>query len=730
MDCTKAHVSAPGILIGVLTVLLMWHGASMASEWQTFTSFSDVRRIRPIADTLFVVTSGGILAIEDRQAPGQTYVNIDGLGTNDVTDIIVDAVGQKWVTGDGRLVRFGGNNHRQFPTRPVYGDLRLLTVEDDGDNLWIGSDSGLILFSKVNDGGQYQNRYRITSVNQFPPVYDIALDGDSIWLATAVGLAVANRTNPSQLVSPANWTVYNTTSHPSLQNNRINRLAVFENQLYVGGLGGLFVMNDIGGTITFGPIPVIGSVEVTDMVENNDSLFIYSVRGLVAAKDASVALLPDGPFSSRPRTGFNTGAFRWFALDAGGLYYSDGGPLTPYPFVGMPENVVTDVTVTRDGVVSALYNRRSMARLIDGQWEPTTFNVGLRATKIRTDSTGAIWAGTFGEGVYRIVGDDVTQYDQNNTPLHVDANGDVVLSGATVGPRHVFLSALNPVSGYPVVYCRLDSLDIRPAWDSIGTAQGLSNNTVIALAFRNGELAIGTDNDGVFVCRPFASTVTCKHFTEDGNRLASDVVRVVQYAPDGALWVGTNFGLSRLNIELGLDLFETVPLPAGVGPDIVSLVIDGRGNAWIGARNGLTFYDVTDKSFTVFTTANSGLVDNEINNMAFDPITGDLYIATNFGLSRYPSLYGPPTGNIDEVIAFPNPFIVSFSGDRLRFNFDRPGDVRIFSVAGDLVRTVQVNDGWDGRNDGGADVASGVYLYIITDAEGNVGRGKILLVRK
>lgn len=728
MDWTKNHRprQTRRIVAAALAVLAV---TAHAADWQTYTSFTDVRRMRLIDDTLFVATSGGLLAITDRDEPGQTYVNIDGLGTNDVTDIVVDATDQKWVTGRGRLVRFGGPNPRQFPTGPIYGDLRLLTVEDDGSNLWIGSDSGLILFSKENDGGQYQNRFRITSVNQFPAVYDIALDGDSIWLATAAGVAVANRSNPSQLVSPANWSVYNTVTHPALGNNRINRVGIFENQLYVGGFGGLFVMDTSGGTVMFGPIPVIGAVEVTDLIENNDSLFVYSSRGLVVVDDGGVTLLP-GSFTSRPRTGFNTGDFRWVALDAGGLYHNAGGAYKAYQYVGMPENVVADVTVTPDGVVAALFDRKAMARLLNDEWAPTTFNVGLRTTKIRADFVGGIWAGTFGEGVYRVVGDTAIRYDQTNTPLHIDGNGDVVLSGVAVSDRHIFLSALNPVAGYPVVYCRLDSLDTRSAWDSIGQAQGLTDNTIISLAYQNGELAIGTDNNGVFVCRPFVSSVNCDHFTEDDNRLASDVVRIVRYAPDGALWVGTNFGLSRFNIELGLDLFETIPLPAGIGPDITSLAFDGRGNAWIGARNGLALYDVTDRSFTVFTSSNSGLVDNEIRGMSIDPVTGDLYIATNFGLSRYPSIFGPPTENIDEVIAFPNPFVIASSDDLLRFNFNRPGDVRIYTVAGDLVRTVRVNEGWDGRNDGGVDVASGVYLYIITDDEGNVGRGKVLLVRQ
>ena len=63
-------------------------------------------------------------------------------------------------------------------------------------------------------------------------------------------------------------------------------------------------------------------------------------------------------------------------------------------------------------------------------------------------------------------------------------------------------------------------------------------------------------------------------------------------------------------------------------------------------------------------------------------------------------------------------------------NYGLAGDVRIFNVAGELVRQTIVGDPWDGKNDKGEDVASGVYIFVITDSQGNVGRGKLLLIRK
>jgi hypothetical protein len=56
--------------------------------------------------------------------------------------------------------------------------------------------------------------------------------------------------------------------------------------------------------------------------------------------------------------------------------------------------------------------------------------------------------------------------------------------------------------------------------------------------------------------------------------------------------------------------------------------------------------------------------------------------------------------------------------------------VRLFTLAGELVAELPVNTPWNGRNQKGEKVVSGVYLYVLTDNDGNVGRGKVLVIRE
>ena len=55
--------------------------------------------------------------------------------------------------------------------------------------------------------------------------------------------------------------------------------------------------------------------------------------------------------------------------------------------------------------------------------------------------------------------------------------------------------------------------------------------------------------------------------------------------------------------------------------------------------------------------------------------------------------------------------------------------VDIFTVAGDRVRTLSEVYVWDGRNESGELVASGLYLFRVRYEDGTIGRGRLGVVR-
>jgi ligand-binding sensor domain-containing protein len=706
---------------------------AIEAEWETITSFKNVRRMRLINDTLWVATSGGILAITDVDSPGRKFDNLDGLGTTDITDIIEDTDGQKWVTGFGRLIKFTEGDSKQFLFEKDNSLLPLRCVIDDGDNLWVGAEVGLVLFSKTIDGGQIQDSYhQFGNLNPNPIVNDILLVGDTIWIATSSGLAVAQKTNPSRLKSPAAWTVFGIDNYPELGTEDIRRVVWFEQALYLATAKGMFRLDRSPSDTTFTRTPSWLGTWLTDLKVENDTLFFYYRYAMGAFADSHFSYPLHEGLPSSPYTGLNNGTFRWVGFSGEGIYHDrDSASLVvEYPYTGSPGNDVSDLTVNIEGVITAGFTWQKAAQYVSETW--IVHDVHSSTTEALLDSSGNAWIATWGSGVWVIKEDTVVNYDETNSTMRGIPEGEtyVVVVGLATDGKYIYAACYYAQNGYPIAIGQLSNLDDPSGWDSLGVVDGLSNESVGSIDYNNGRLAVGTTGGGVYVCYlgddPFnASGRHCRHYTEDSG-LISNNIRVVKFSPEGNLWVGTNFGLSRWD----LDRFADVTTPPGIGPDITALEFDGRGNLWIGSKNGLARVDGTTGTSTVYTAGNSGLVSDEIANLTLDPLTGDLYVATPGGISILRSRTFRFTSQIEDVVAYPNPFIVRSQSDRLNFNFSKKGTVRLFTVAGELVAQFPVNTPWDGRNQKGQQVASGVYVYVLTDKDGKVGKGKVLLVRK
>lgn len=92
--------------------------------------------------------------------------------------------------------------------------------------------------------------------------------------------------------------------------------------------------------------------------------------------------------------------------------------------------------------------------------------------------------------------------------------------------------------------------------------------------------------------------------------------------------------------------------------------------------------------------------------------------------------------NLDGAHAYPTPFIPSKGHTGITFTALPPQvKVRIFSLSGRLVRTLEKNDSTDSLlwspvvNEQGSPLASGVFLFSLSDAGTRKRRGKIMIIR-
>ena len=260
--------------------------------------------------------------------------------------------------------------------------------------------------------------------------------------------------------------------------------------------------------------------------------------------------------------------------------------------------------------------------------------------------------------------------------------------------------------------------------------------------------------------------------TEEQN-MPSAVAKAVALDSRNQLWIGTIKGLRVLyNTSNFVDdpdpsVNEIVILEDGIPTELLSnqyitdIKVDGSDNKWVGTLDSGIFYFSPDGQETIyqFTTDNSPLPSNTISDISIDPQSGRVFIATDRGLVSFSSGGTKPKETLEEAYIYPNPvrpeYDILGSDDLNNINngvkisgLTENVNVKITDIEGNLVAEAQsrVNqrsskenynfaiDGgtgiWNGKNLRGNVVASGVYLFLISDLDSFETKVlKLLIVR-
>lgn len=220
---------------------------------------------------------------------------------------------------------------------------------------------------------------------------------------------------------------------------------------------------------------------------------------------------------------------------------------------------------------------------------------------------GELWAGTIGEGIFRIhyqrPSPHVTRLAApvplvSNTVLSIFTDDMTNLwIGTEVGlihlsrsPVHVLLLPAAADSDFGTVSLDSDGSlwaasnllvhvkGDRPVLDHLPGLKDAHVRNV--LRGRDGTLWIGTDGSGLFKVTP-AST---EHLTTSQG-LVNNFIRVMMEARDGSLWFGTDSGVSHF----ANGAFHNFTMNNGLSHfSIRSLMEDRDGGIWIGSERGVT----------------------------------------------------------------------------------------------------------------------------------------------
>ena len=119
-------------------------------------------------------------------------------------------------------------------------------------------------------------------------------------------------------------------------------------------------------------------------------------------------------------------------------------------------------------------------------------------------------------------------------------------------------------------------------------------------------------------------------------------------------------------------------------------------------------------------------MSDNIESLAIDPKTGEVFIGTDKGLCSYLSDASEPSQTMDKetTYAYPNPVRPNYRGTITVTGLSYNADVKIVTAAGTLVAEGRSQGGtftWDGNDLDGKRVASGVYMVEAATEDGSKG---------
>jgi ligand-binding sensor domain-containing protein len=723
-----------------------------AGNWKIYTSMRSINDFIVSNNSIWGASTGGAFQYNPSDGTYRKFTKVEGMTGINITATTVDNSGKIW---------FGSSNGALDVLNPItnqFGSIldilnsdksnkQINSLQSSGDTIIAATDFGITLIDPKNNV-LYDTFFKfdyLTSNSQI----NFAVKYDLIYAASDNGVII-QKTGSTNLSAPESWTVYSTNN--GLPSNNIYKIVKYGNSVIAASDKGISKFNGLGFE-TY--IPQMIYYNITDLFVHNDTLFI---------------------------------------LDSGINVYSfaNGNLVKIYSFPSPVNNIKIDsqyglLGSSSNGIIQIKNNQTSNI-FPNGPYANLFYGLGV-------DNDGTLWVGTgtdvSGVGFYSLHNDYWTNYNMSSNPILPSnaffsiycepdnityiGNWGQGFARITNGNISIFSSAITGMAGIP----------INPNFLVVtGFAQDSKNNLWFlnyGTADRKNLAVLTKDSTYYHFLVPATSSIDVKsqmdlvidqydtkwyisddpfnggliYFNENNTfndpsddksafvqNLNTDVVNSIAVDKRGDLWVGTSLGVNIITNTYTIATSQTPQLSISSvfilrQQNINCILVDPLNQKWVGTNQGLFLVDQDGTNLlAVYNSQNSPLLSDIIQNLAIDQNTGTVYASTNAGLISLKTSSVKPVESFSGLRIYPSPFIIKSVSNTLTIDgLIANTDIKILTISGKLVRQFSSPGGrvayWDGRNDAGSLVNSGIYIIVAYDTEGNsVASGKVAILRQ
>ncbi len=223
--------------------------------------------------------------------------------------------------------------------------------------------------------------------------------------------------------------------------------------------------------------------------------------------------------------------------------------------------------------------------------------------------------------------------------------------------------------------------------------------------------------------------------------------------PENRLYMLTPMGLTYFDLQFSNDDPIKYESPRYYFPNISfgqesEVRLDVNGNAWtVSASDGIhvlknnsTYWPDNYENIIVesINTDNYPLLSNNVSDITFDDSKGIAYISTIRGINSFRIPFAISKKNYSELKIFPSPFHIPAEKSLIIDNLKDNSSLKVMTITGEVIRSLESKDlgingyqiQWDGKDENGKWVGSGVYLLAVYTANGSHEFGKVAVIRE
>ncbi len=723
-------------------------------NWKNYTALKNVRDAAITGSGFWSAASGGAFLHNPGTDEYTTLHKSEGLKGNSLTSVIVDITGRIWFgSAEGIIDIYNQSTSSLDVILDIYNSNQINKRINDfsiaGDTIIVSTDFGVSLinsnsflfFDTFFKFGTFPSNTRVNR----------AIKSGLFFVCTDLGTAI-QKPGATNLSAPESWDVYTTSQ--GLPSNKTLEPGLFQGNLIVSTDKGFSRFeNNMWNNF----IPELSNIFINDFQISGDSLIILAQNNLYLYFNQALTLLYSAAASLSKMEfddnfGFvcasNNGTLFLNTSLIGDFVSPNAPPVNQFPSISVDANSKFWSASGKDvtGIGYYTYENENWSHFNTSNTPELSTNAVYHAFT----SGPTAYLGGWGYGFLEVNGENKKLFNRTNSGMQgIPQNPDfLVVTGFGNDSRNNLwvlnywavdrntLSMRTPDSVWyhftiPAALNRVllghENLSIDPYDTKWFTC---SDPTRLGLFYLN-ENKTYTD----------ASDDRSDYLTTADGLNTNDIIDV---AADrrGDVWVATSLGVNIISNTSAIPTSGSSALSISNvfvlrQQSVNAIAVDPLNQKWVGTNEGLLLVNSDgSRLITTFTAQNSALLSNIIRSIAIDENKGIVYVGTDEGLTSFETPYIKPLESFDELFVYPNPYNIKSGNNLLTIDgLIRDTEIKILTIDGTLVNEFSSPGGrtayWDGKDENGELVSTGIYIIVAFDTEGNeVVTGKVAVLRE